>query len=358
MSAFVIAEAGVNHNGSLEMAKELIEAGAKAGADAVKFQTFRAAEIVSRFAPKAAYQQRNTDDAESQLDMIKKLELSIEDHRILIEHARQNGIEFLSTPFDLSSLRLLVDDLGLRTIKIPSGEITNAPFLVKIAATGCRIILSTGMSTLGEVESALSMIAFGALAPVGQPPGRAAFEAAYMSPLGQELLRERVVLLHCSTEYPAPIADVNLKAMDAMAQAFGLPVGYSDHTEGIHISVAAAARGACLIEKHFTLDKTLPGPDHKASLEPDELSAMIRAIKDIGLALGDGVKRPSMTELKNRDVVRKSLVAARPIAVGELFSEDNLICKRPGTGISPIAYWNRLGTTASRDYGADELVEE
>jgi len=358
MSAFVIAEAGVNHNGSLEMAKELIEAGAKAGADAVKFQTFKATEIVSRFAPKAAYQQRNTDDAESQLDMIKKLELSIEDHQVLIEHARQNGIEFLSTPFDLSSLRLLVDDLGLRTIKIPSGEITNAPFLVKIAATGSRIILSTGMSTLGEVESALSMIAFGALAPVGQPPGRAAFEAAYMSPLGQELLRERVVLLHCSTEYPAPIADVNLKAMDVMAQAFGLPVGYSDHTEGIHISVAAAARGACLIEKHFTLDKTLPGPDHKASLEPDELSAMILAIKDIGLALGDGVKRPSVTELKNRDVVRKSLVAARPIAVGELFSEENLICKRPGTGISPMAYWNRLGTTASRDYGADELVEE
>jgi N-acetylneuraminate synthase len=358
MSVFVIAEAGVNHNGSLDMAKALIEVAAKAGADAVKFQTFKATEIVSRFAPKAAYQQRNTDDADSQLDMIKKLELSIEDHRVLIKHARQKGIEFLSTPFDLGSLGLLVDDLGLRTIKIPSGEITNAPFLVKIAATGCQIILSTGMSTLGEVESALSMIAFGALAPVGQPPGKAAFEAAYMSPSGQELLRKRVVLLHCSTEYPAPVTDVNLKAMDVMAQAFGLPVGYSDHTEGIHISVAAAARGACLIEKHFTLDKTLPGPDHKASLEPDELSTMIRAIKDIALALGDGIKRPSVTELKNRDVVRKSLVAARPIAVGELFSEENLICKRPGTGVSPMAYWSRLGTTASRDYGADELVEE
>lgn len=358
MSVFVIAEAGVNHNGSLDMAKELIEAAARAGADAVKFQTFKATEIVSRFAPKAAYQQRNTDETESQLEMIRKLELSIEDHRVLIEHARQNGIEFLSTPFDAGSLTLLVDDLGLRTIKIPSGEITNAPFLVKIAATGCRMILSTGMSTLGEVESALSMLAYGALVPVDHPPGRAAFEAAYMSPSGQALLRERVVLLHCSTEYPAPVADVNLKAMDVMAQAFGLPVGYSDHTEGIHISVAAAARGACLIEKHFTLDKKLPGPDHKASLEPDELSAMIRAIRDIALALGDGIKRPSVTELKNRDVVRKSLVAARPIAVGELFSEENLTCKRPGTGVSPMAYWNRLGTTATRDYGADELVEE
>jgi N-acetylneuraminate synthase len=358
MSVFVIAEAGVNHNGSLGMAKELIEAAARAGADAVKFQTFKATEIVSRFAPKAAYQQRNTDETESQLEMIRKLELSIEDHRVLIEHARQHDIEFLSTPFDVGSLALLVDGLGLRTIKIPSGEITNAPFLVKIAATGCRIILSTGMSTLGEVESALSMLAYGGLAPVGQTPGRAAFEAAYMSPSGQALLRERVVLLHCSTEYPAPVVDVNLKAMDVMAQAFGLPVGYSDHTEGIHISVAAAARGVRLIEKHFTLDKKLPGPDHKASLEPDELSAMIRAIRDIELALGDGVKRPSVTELKNRDVVRKSLVAARPIAAGELFSEENLTCKRPGTGVSPIAYWNQLGTAATRDYGADELIEE
>lgn len=358
MSVFVIAEAGVNHNGSLGMAKELIEAAARAGADAVKFQTFKATEIVSRFAPKAAYQQRNTDETESQLEMIRKLELSIEDHQVLIEHARQNGIEFLSTPFDVGSLALLVDDLGLRTIKIPSGEITNAPFLVKIAATGCRIILSTGMSTLGDVESALSMLAYGALAPVGQPPGRAAFEAAYMSPSGQALLRERVVLLHCSTEYPAQVADVNLKAMDVMAQAFGLPVGYSDHTEGVHISVAAVARGAHLIEKHFTLDKKLPGPDHKASLEPDELSAMIRAIRDIELALGDGVKRPSVTELKNRDVVRKSLVAARPIAVGELFSEENLTCKRPGTGVLPMAYWKKIGTAASRDYGADELIEE
>jgi len=358
VSVFVIAEAGVNHNGSLDLARDLIEAAAQAGADAVKFQTFKASEIVSRHAPKAAYQQRNTDQGESQLEMIRKLELSVEDHRVLIAHARQSGIDFLSTPFEVHSLAQLVDELGLRTIKIPSGEITNAPFLVQIAGTGCRMILSTGMSTLGEVESALAMLAYGGLSPVGQPPGVAAFEAAYMSVSGQALLRERVVLLHCTTEYPAPVAEVNLKAMDVMAQAFGLPVGYSDHTEDIHIAVAAVARGARVIEKHFTLDRNLPGPDHKASLEPGELRAMIRAIRDVEAALGDGIKRPSAAELKNRAVVRKSLVAARPIAAGELYSEENLTCKRPGTGVSPTAYWNRLGTAATRDYAADELIDE
>lgn len=358
MSVFVIAEAGVNHNGSLDLARELIEAAAQAGADAVKFQTFKASEIVSRHAPKAAYQQRNTDQGESQLEMIRKLELSVEDHRVLIAHARQSGIEFLSTPFEMRSLALLVDELGLRTIKIPSGEITNAPFLVQIARTGCRMILSTGMSTLGEVESALSMLAYGGLRPVDQPPGAAAFEAAYMSAAGQTLLRERVVLLHCTTEYPAPVADVNLKAMDVMAQAFGLPVGYSDHTEGIHIAVAAVARGARVIEKHFTLDRNLPGPDHKASLEPAELRATVSAIRDVEAALGDGIKCPSAAELKNRAVVRKSLVAACPIAAGELYSEENLTCKRPGTGVLPTAYWNRLGTAAARDYAADELIDE
>lgn len=358
MSAFVIAEAGVNHNGSLDLARGLIEAAAQAGADAVKFQTFKASEIVSRYAPKAAYQQRTTDQGESQLEMIRKLELSVEDHRVLIAHARQCGIEFLSTPFEARSLSLLVDEFGLRTIKIPSGEISNAPFLVQIAATGCRMILSTGMCTLGEVESALAMLAYGALSPTGRPPGAAAFEAAYMSTSGQALLRERVVLLHCTTEYPAPVADVNLKAMDVMAQAFGLPVGYSDHTEGTHIAVAAVARGARVIEKHFTLDRNLQGPDHKASLEPAELRAMVRAIRDVEAAMGDGIKRPSAVELENRAVVRKSLVAARPIAAGELFSEENLTCKRPGTGVSPMAYWSRRGTAAARDYAADELIDE
>ena len=358
MSVFVIAEAGVNHNGSLDLARDLIDAAAQAGADAVKFQTFKASEIVSRHAPKAAYQQRSTDQGESQLEMIGKLELSAGDHRVLIEHARQRGIDFLSTPFESRSLALLVDELGLRTIKIPSGEITNAPFLVQIARTGCRMILSTGMSTLREVESALATLAYGGLAPVGQPPGAAAFEAAYLSASGQALLRERVVLLHCTTEYPAPVADVNLKAMDVMAQAFGMPVGYSDHTEGIHVAVAAVARGARVIEKHFTLDRSLPGPDHKASLEPAELRAMVSAIRDVEAALGDGVKRPSAAELKNRAVVRRSLVAACSIAAGEPYSEENLTCKRPGTGVSPTAYWNRLGTAAARDYAADDLIDE
>lgn len=358
MSIFVIAEAGVNHNGSLELARDLIDAAAQAGADAVKFQTFTASEVVSRHAPKAAYQQRNTQHDESQLEMISKLELSAEDHRVLIAHSRGRGVEFLSTPFDSRSLTLLVDDLGLRTIKIPSGEITNAPFLVRIARTGCRLILSTGMSTLGEVESGLAALAYGALCPADQPPGAASFEAAYASASGQALLRERVVLLHCTTEYPAPFADVNLKAMDVLAQAFGLPVGYSDHTEGIHIAVAAAARGAKVIEKHFTLDRKLPGPDHKASLEPAELRAMIRAVRDVETALGDGIKRPSAAEFRNRAVVRKSIVAARPIAPGERYSESNLTCKRPGTGVSPSDYWNRLGAAATRGYAADELIDE
>ena len=357
MSVFVIAEAGVNHNGSLDLARELINAAAQAGVDAVKFQTFKASEIVSRDAPKAAYQQRNTDQAESQFEMIRKLELSADDHRILIAHAQQRGVEFLSTPFEAGGLALLVHELGLRTIKIPSGEITNFPFLVRIARTGCKLILSTGMSSFGEVESALAAIAYGGISPPGQVPGPADLEVAYLSAAGRTMLRERVVLLHCTTEYPAPVADVNLKAMEVLAQAFGLPVGYSDHTEGIHIAIAAVARGACLIEKHLTLDRSLPGPDHKASLEPSELRAMVASIRDVEAALGDGTKRPSSTELMNRAVVRKSLVAARAIVAGELFSEENLVCKRPGTGVSPTEFWNRLGTPAARSYAADELID-
>jgi N-acetylneuraminate synthase len=358
MSVFIIAEAGVNHNGSLSMAKELIDAAALSGANAVKFQTFKAAEIVSRYAPKALYQKRNTDQSESQLEMISRLELSREDHQILVEYSRNKGIQFLSTPFDASSLDLLVGDLGLRTIKISSGEITNAPFLLSIAATGCKIILSTGMSTMGEVESALSVIAYGGLGFFAKLPGKVEFESAYISIPGQDFLREKVILLHCSSEYPAAIADANLNAMVSMSHAFGLPVGYSDHTEGIHVPVAAVALGARLIEKHFTLDKNLPGPDHKASLEPHELKNMICAIRDIEQALGDGVKRPSETEMKNRDSVRKSLVATERITSGDIFSEQNIACKRPGTGISPFDYWSRLGTVAKRPYDKDELIQE
>lgn len=357
MSVFIIAEAGVNHNGSLDMAKKLIDAAASAGADAVKFQTFKASDIVSRRAPKAAYQERTTGQEESQFEMIRKLELSADDHHALLEHAAGSGIEFLSTPFDLLSLGLLVGELGLRTIKIPSGEITNAPLLLGVAQSGCRVILSTGMSTLGEIEAALAVLAFGFTAPRNCVPEPESFVTAFASDAGQQALRERVILLQCTTEYPAAVDEVNLRAMDTLAAAFSVPVGYSDHTSGIHIAVAAVARGAAMVEKHFTLDRTLPGPDHPASLEPPELAAMVAQIRDVELALGDGVKRPSSVELANRRVVRKSLVAARAIACGEALSVANLACKRPGDGVSPMAYWQRLGDRATRDYAADEAID-
>ncbi len=356
-TTFIIAEAGVNHNGSLDMARRLIDVAAEAGADAVKFQTFRAEQVVSRHAPKAEYQSRTTDKAESQLDMLRKLEFTESVHEALIAHTRVRGIAFLSTPFDLPSLRLLTNRLGLETIKIPSGEITNAPFLLEIARVAKRVILSTGMSTLAEVEAALGVLAFGFTQPLDATPDRDAFARAFTANTSQEALRQRVTLLHCTTEYPAPYAEVNLRAMDTLATAFELPVGYSDHTRGIHIAVAAVARGARVIEKHFTLDRSLPGPDHKASLEPGELQQMVAAIRDVGLALGDGVKRPSPAEWMNRDVARKSLVTVRAIAAGEVFSVENLVCKRPGTGLSPFRLWQILGQTASRDYTEDEALD-
>ena len=358
MSVFVIAEAGVNHNGSLEMACQLVDAAADAGADAVKFQTFKASALVSQQAPKAAYQLRTTERTESQFEMIRRLELPAEHHRVLLDHSAKRGIEFLSTPFDSASLDLLVGEFGLRTIKLPSGDITTGPLLLQVARSGCRLILSTGMSNLGEVEAALEVLAFGYSAERDAEPTNSAFEAAYLSREGRQALQDRVTLLHCTTEYPAAAADVNLRAMDTLATAFGLRVGYSDHTEGIHNPVAAVARGAALVEKHFTLDRNLPGPDHKASLEPRELSAMVRAIRDVELALGDGIKRPMPPEIQNRDVVRKSLVANRAIAKGEPFSAANLSCKRPGTGITPMSYWDKQGRSATRDYAADEVIDQ
>ncbi len=354
---FIIAEAGVNHNGSLDMASALIDVATASGADAVKFQTFRSSEVISRHAPKAEYQTHTTGKSESQLEMVRKLELSEQSHEILIAHAKTRGIAFLSTPFDSPSLRLLTERFGLSTIKIPSGEITNAPFLLEIARTGRQVILSTGMSTLGEVETALGVLAFGYLANPDATPGRDAFFKAFASDAGQAALRKQASLLHCTTEYPAPYAEVNLRAMDALSAAFGLPVGFSDHTPGIHIPVAAVARGARIIEKHFTLDKTLPGPDHAASLEPTELSAMVKAIRDVEAALGDGVKRPTAAEWKNRDIARKSLMARRPIRAGEPFSVDNLACKRPGTGLQPMDYWRLLGSVAESDYAEDEPIK-
>lgn len=357
MPTYIIAEAGVNHNGDLNLAKQLIDVAAEAGADAVKFQTFRAEQLVSRNAPKAEYQARTTDKAESQFEMIRKLELTESDHEMLIAHAQARGITFLSTPFDAPGLHLLTKRFGLQTIKIPSGEITNAPFLLAIARAAQRVIVSTGMSTLADVEAALGVLAFGFTAPVTATPQRGDFEHAFGSETGQQALRDRVTLLHCTTEYPAPFVEVNLRAMDTLASAFGLPVGYSDHTPGIHISLAAVARGALVIEKHFTLDRDLPGPDHKASLEPGELRELVRQIREIEAALGDGIKRPTASEWKNRDVARKSLVAAKAIQAGEIFTEENLACKRPGTGVSPLAYWQTLGKTARRSYNADEALD-
>lgn len=354
---FVIAEAGVNHNGSIDMARGLIDVAAEAGADVVKFQTFRASEIVSRHAPKAEYQIRTTGADESQLDMVRKLQLSEADHETLIAHARNRDIGFLSTPFDVSSLRMLTQRFGLKTIKISSGEITNAPFLLEVARTGRRVILSTGMSTLAEVKMALSVLAFGYTVPLDAKPGLDAFASAFTTDIGQAALRKHVSLLHCTTEYPAPYAEANLKAMDTLSRAFRLPVGLSDHTSGIHVPIAAVALGARIIEKHFTLDRNLPGPDHAASLEPTELKAMVQAIRDVEAALGDGIKQPTASERKNRDVARRSLVAARPLRAGQLLGPEDLTAKRPGTGLSPMEYWDRLGQPATRDYAADEPIE-
>ena len=355
-SVYIIAEAGVNHNGSLEQAMRLIDVAAETGADAVKFQTFKADKLVSRAAPKAEYQIETTGSRESQHAMIKKLELDEAAHVALIRRCKTGSIEFLSTPFDVESLELLARKFNLSKIKLSSGDITNAPLLLAAARTGKPVILSTGMSTLEEIETALGVLAFGYAEPSASP-ALSAFEHAYDSATGQQALRDKVTLLHCTTEYPAPFADVNLRAMATLQQAFGLPAGYSDHTPGIAIPIAAVALGAVMIEKHFTLDRNLPGPDHKASLEPAELKQMVRSIREAESALGSALKQPAASELKNRPVARTSLVAARDIRKGEPFTPDNLAVKRPGDGISPIRYWEWLGKIATRDYRRDDKVQ-
>lgn len=352
----VIAEAGVNHNGSVEMAAALVAAAAQAGADAVKFQTFKADTLAAKSAPKAEYQRQTTDAAESQIDMLRRLELSEEAHHALARQCDGLGLAFLSTPFDLSSLAFLTGRLGLSTIKIPSGEMLNAPLLLETARRGVKVILSTGMSDMDEIRQALSVLAFGYAADESVRPCRDAFARAWESPAGRAGLSDKVTLLHCTTEYPAPFDSVNLRAMDSMASEFGLPVGFSDHTLGIAVPLAAVARGAVIVEKHFTLDRALPGPDHKASLLPDELKAMVEGIRQVEAALGDGIKQPAACELANRPVARKSLVAARPIRRGEPFGADNLTVKRPGNGASPMGYYDRLGQPADRDYDEDEVL--
>lgn len=354
---FIIAEAGVNHNGDIDLAKRLIDAAAEAGADAVKFQTFKADKVVSYHAPKAEYQKTVTPEDETQREMVKKLELDKEAHRLLIDHCRWRGIQFLSTPFDLESIDLLARTFDLPCLKIASGEITNGPYLLQIAETGKPVILSTGMSTLGEIEEALGVLAFGYAKGDGKA-SRDGFRDAFCSKQGQRALKEKVRLLHCTTEYPALFEEVNLAALMTIWRAFGLPVGLSDHTPGITVPIAAAALGASIIEKHFTLDKNFPGPDHQASLTPHELKEMVKAIRQVEMAMGTSMKLPMPSEIKNREVARKSLVAARPIHEGETYTPDNIAAKRPGTGISPMRYWDILGRKSDKDYMEDELVAE
>ena len=330
----IIAEAGVNHNGSIELAKKLVEKAKEAGVDYIKFQTFKASKLVTKAAKQAEYQQKNIGkEGDSQYQMLKKLELSPEEHEILIDYCHQLGIKFFSTAFDFDSIDYL-HSLNLGLWKIPSGEVTNYPFLKRIAAFNEPTILSTGMCDMEDV--------------------RAAVDALYKNGLS----KENLILLHCNTEYPTPFEDVNLKAMDALRKEFGVEVGYSDHTKGIEVPIAAVALGATVIEKHFTLDRNMEGPDHKASLEPDELKAMVSAIRNIEKAVGgDGTKHVSESEKKNIAIARKSIVAACDIKAGEVFTEQNLTVKRPGDGISPMRWEEVLGQKAKKDFNEDELIE-
>lgn len=328
----IIAEAGVNHNGSMQLAKQLVDAAVAAGADYVKFQTFKADKIASKHAAKAAYQQQTTGGNESQLDMLKRLELTEAAHYELLEYCEQKNIRFLSTAFDGESIDLL-KKLGISLGKIPSGEITNLPYLRKMAASFPELILSTGMTTMEELQAAVSAL---------QQAGA---------------VKERLTILHCNTEYPTPFEDVNLHAMNTIGGLMGVPVGYSDHTPGIEVPIAAVALGATVIEKHFTLDRSMEGPDHKASLEPGELKAMVTAIRHIEMAMGSGAKIPSASEMKNTSIARKSIVAARAIKAGQVLSEADLAVKRPGTGISPMQWDEVIGKKAIRDFQEDELIE-
>ena len=332
MNTLIIAEAGVNHNGSIDRAKKLVDVAYEAGADFVKFQTFKAKTVVTRTADKAEYQKESTGAAESQFEMIKKLELNRTAHLELIQHCGKRDIRFLSTAFDHDSIDLLAE-LNIPFYKIPSGEITNLPYLRHVGRMGKPIIMSTGLSTLEEVRVAMEIL------------------------LTAGLQKEDLTILHCNTEYPTPMADVNLRAMLTIRDELGVNVGYSDHTLGIEVPVAAVAMGACVIEKHFTLDRNMPGPDHAASLEPDELKSMVSAIRNIEQALGYGEKKPSPSETNNIVVVRKSIVAKKDIKKGEVLSDSNLDTKRPGTGISPMEWDAYIGKFADREYQTDELIQ-
>jgi len=352
---FVIAEAGVNHDGDEDRALALVDAAAAAGADAFKTQTFRPEALATALAPTAAYQQAATGAA-AQRAMLERLALSSDAHHRLARRCRQRGILFLSTPFDAASADLLVNEVGVDRLKVSSGDLTNGPLLLHLARTGLPVILSTGMGTLAEVAQALAILAFGWTAPADASPGREAFSRAMSSKAGLHALAGRVTLLHCTTAYPADPADANLAAMSTLGAAFGLPVGYSDHTPGIAVAIAAAALGAVAVEKHLTLDRTLPGPDHAASLEPDAFAAMVQGIRIAATAVGHAAKAPAAAELANAAAARRSLVALRPIAAGEPFSLENVGARRPAGGLSPMLLWDLLGRPAPRAFAPDEMV--
>ncbi|WP_018693926.1 N-acetylneuraminate synthase [Algicola sagamiensis] len=351
----VIAEVGVNHNAQLSLAKALVDIALDAGADIVKFQTFVPEELATAKAEKATYQKQETQ-SQSQLEMLKQLSLSFDDFCTLKSYCDQRGIEFLSTAFDTPSLMFLTNQIGQRRFKIPSGEINNAPFVFEHAKSAQQLIISTGMATLGEIENALSVAALGFLYPDHPAPSIEAFQEAYSSTEGQQALKERVTILHCTSQYPAPVSQVNLNVLPTLAQAFGCAVGYSDHTAEVFTPAIAVAKGATLIEKHFTLDRSLPGPDHQASMEPNELKEMIRMIRVTESMLGHSTKAPQQCEFETKAVARKSLVALKPIRRGDVFSEENMGVKRPGTGISPTEYWQFLGTIAGQDYDTGDLL--
>lgn len=351
---FIIAEAGVNHNGSIELAYQLVDEAKQAGADAVKFQTYKTENLVTKKAQQADYQMENTGEFSSQYEMLKNLELSYEDFKSLKSYCDEKDITFLSTPFDLESVDFLIHDLGIDIIKIPSGEITNAPYLYKIASSGVKIIISTGMATIEEIHHSLAFIAYGLAGETNINSMNA--KSFYQTEKAKTLLRDNVKILHCTTEYPAPLNEVNLNAIDALEEEFALEIGLSDHSEGILVPIAAIGKGASVIEKHFTLDKTMSGPDHKASLNPCELKEMVSSIRNIEQALGEKKKSPAPSELKNKKVARKSLVTLKPVKKGERFTVENLTVKRPGTGIEPYYYWDYIGRVADRNYEEDEII--
>ncbi|MBF0357835.1 MAG: N-acetylneuraminate synthase [Magnetococcales bacterium] len=353
---YIIAEAGVNHNGDIKLALELVDAAVAAGADGVKFQTFSVEQLVAAGTPKANYQNGVGQPAESQAQMLEKLALSESEHRQLQKYCLKQGIDFLSTPFDCGSLKFLVNDLGLDVIKLSSGAITHGPLLLAAGESGANIILSTGLSSLGEVEQALMILSYGMLNS-SVAPSLSAFASAYHSKPGHKILQERVTLLHCTSQYPAPIADLNLRAITTLKDSFAINVGFSDHSKGIIAPLAAVASGAVVVEKHFTLDCNMTGPDHKASLSVDELAEMVRGVRDVELALGSAEKSCTVSEEENRVVVRGSLTALVDIPAGEVFTEKNMGVKRPGRGVSPVNYWAWLGKRAGRDFLKDEAIE-